>query len=166
MDNDRKYRQQGYMDSDRDARGPREERPKPQGPRPPIDVTGPRLPRLVQHVAASRCFNCATALPPDTDFSGVCPKCNADLHCCKQCSHFEPSTRFQCLKPIPVRIPVKDKRNECALFTPRVTVAREGTANGLPAGTPAAPPPGPTGPSAPRNPEDARSAFDKLFKKP
>ena len=63
MDNDRKYRQHGYMDSDRDNKGFRDDRPKPQGPRPPIDVTGPRLPRLVQHVAASRCFNCSTTLP-------------------------------------------------------------------------------------------------------
>ena len=161
MDSDRKYRQQGYMDSDRDRNGSRDERPKQQGPRQPYDVTGPRLPRLVQHVAAARCFNCSTALPPDIDFNGNCPKCNAELHCCKQCSHFEPSTRFQCLKPIPVRIPVKDKRNECALFTPRVTVAREGVANGN-----SAPPPTPVNNQpAPRNPEDARNAFDRLFKK-
>ena len=159
MDSDRKYRQNGYMDSDRD-RNYREDRPKPQGPRPPIDVTGPRLPRLVQHVAAARCFNCSTALPADIDFSGNCPKCNAELHCCKQCTHFEPSTRFQCLKPIPVRIPVKDKSNQCALFSPRVTVAREGTANG-----PSIAPSAPAGPPAPRNPEDARNAFDRLFKK-
>jgi len=162
MDSDRKYRQNGYMDSGREARGPRADAPKPQGPRPPIDVTGPRLPRLVQHVAAARCYNCSTALPAGTDFSGTCPKCNAELHCCKQCSHFEPSTRFQCLKPIPVRIPYKDKANECTLFSPRVTVAREGTNN-----TP--PPPvltnGSGGPPAPRNADDTRSAFDKLFKK-
>jgi hypothetical protein len=160
MDSDRKYRQHGYMDTDRDGKAPRDDRPKPQGPRPPIDVTGPRLPRLVQHVAASRCYNCSTALPEGTDFNGTCPKCNVALHCCKQCSHFEPSTRFQCLKPIPVRIPVKDAANECSLFTPRVTVAREGTSNGLGAQLM-----GPAGPPAPRNPEDARSAFDKLFKK-
>ena len=158
MDSDRKYRQRGYMDSDRpESRGPREDRPKPQGPRPPIDVTGPRLPRLVQAVAASRCFNCATALPAGIDFNGNCPKCNAALHCCKQCAHFEPSTRFQCLKPIPVRIPVKDKANECTLFSPRVTVARDGVAA----------PPLPVTPAVetPRSPEDARSAFDRLFKK-
>ena len=162
MDSDRKYRQHGYMDSDRDNRGPRPDAPKPQGPRPPIDVTGPRLPRLVQHVAAARCFNCATALPPGADFSGNCPKCNAVLHCCKQCSHFEPSTRFQCLKPIPVRIAYKDKANDCALFAPRVTVAREGTSTAASA-PPAAANGG--GPPAPRNADDARSAFDKLFKK-
>ena len=161
MDSDRKYRQQGYMDSDRDAK-PYREGQKPQGPRPPLDVTGPRLPRLVQHVAAARCYNCSTALPPATEFTAAstCPKCNAELHCCKQCTHFEPSTRFQCLKPIPVRIAVKDKANECSLFAPRVTVAREGTTNGAPAG-----PPVQMGPPAPKNADDARNAFDKLFKK-
>ena len=161
MDRDRKYRQNGYMDSG-ESKSFRDDRSKPQGPRPPLDVTGPRLPRLVQHVAASRCFNCATTLPPDTDLTGNCPKCNAELHCCKQCSHFEPSTRFQCLKPIPVRIPVKDKANECISFTPRVTVARDGTSGA------SAPPPSSSnnsGPPAPRNADDARSAFDKLFKK-
>jgi hypothetical protein len=162
MDSDRKYRQPGYMDSGHEARGHRgEERPKSQSPRFSLDVTGPRLPRLVQHVAAARCFNCSTPLPQGIDFNGNCPKCNAELHCCKQCTHFEPSTRFQCLKPIPARIAVKDKANQCNLFSPRVTVAREGTA----AGTVGAPPLAQAGAPAPRNPEDARHAFDRLFKK-
>src|SRR6202163_4483985 len=155
MDGDRKYRQPGYMNSDREPRGRGEDRPRPTGPRPPLYVTGPRLPRLVQAVTASRCYSCSTTLPAGIDFTGTCPKCNADLHCCKQCSHFEPSTRFQCLKPIPVRIPVKDKANDCISFTPRVTVARDGTAG------PSAPPPTSStnsGPPAPRNADDARSA--------
>ena len=121
MDGESKYRQRGYHESDRDQYqghdgGRRDERPRPQGPRPPIDVTGPRLPRLVQAVTASRCFNCSTALAPDIDFRGNCPKCGVALHCCKQCAYFEPSTRFQCLKPIPVRIAPKDQANECTLF--------------------------------------------------
>jgi len=160
MDDDRKYRQRGYMDSNRsDFRSERngEERAKQPGPRPPIDVTGPRLPRLVQAVTAARCYNCATQLPNGIDFAGKCPKCGADLHCCKQCAQFEPSTRFQCLKPIPARIAVKDKANDCALFEPRVTVARDAS--------PAAPP-APANGQTPRNPGDARSAFDALFKKP
>jgi hypothetical protein len=159
MDSDRKYKQRGYMDSDRsEPRGPaRDERPKPQGPRPPIDVTGPRLPRLVQAVTAARCFNCSAPLPAGVDWSGTCPKCNASLHCCKQCAHFEPSTRFQCLKPIPVRIAGKDAANTCNLFSPRVTVARDGAAPG--------PVAGPVIDPAPKTPNDARSAFDRLFKK-
>src|SRR5579862_6430639 len=163
MDGDRKYRQPGYMSSDREPRARNDDRPKQNGPRPPLDITGPRLPRLVQAVTAARCYSCSTTLPEGVDFRGTCPKCHAELHCCKQCSHFEPSTRFQCLKPIPVRIPVKDKANDCTLFTPRVTVARDGTAN-----LSSAPPPPPSanaGPPAPRNADDARNAFDKLFKK-
>ena len=124
MDGDRKYSQRGYQESERRGglNGDRE-RPKQNGPQPPIDVTGPRLPRLVQSVTAARCFSCSTMLAASTDFSGPCPKCGVPLHCCKQCAHFEPSTRFQCDKPIPVRIAVKDQKNECTLFTPRFTVA-------------------------------------------
>ena len=155
MDSERKYRQPGYMDSNRPERGPRDA-PREKGPRLPIDVTGPRLPRLVQAVTASRCFNCSTTLPNGIDFNGNCPKCNAELHCCKQCTHFEPSTRFQCLKPIPACIAAKDKANDCPLFTPRVTVARDGTAAAAAGSVPV---------EAPRNPNDARSAFDRLFKK-
>lgn len=162
MDGDRKYRQRGYQDSDRgEPRGPREERPKQKLP---LDVTGPRLPRLVQSVTASRCYNCSTTLPGDTNYTGTCPKCNVDLHCCKQCAHFEPSTRFQCRKPIPERIPVKDKANECTLFSPRVTVAREGTSSAVGTGRPERERPAPTV-EPPRNANDARAAFDKLFKK-
>lgn len=163
MDEDRKYRQHGYMDSDRDrAQTPRNgDKPKQQGPRSMQDPNGPRLPRLVQSVTASRCFSCSSVLPPGIDFKGRCPKCNAELHCCKQCAHFEPSTRFQCLKPIKARIPIKDQANECELFGPRVTVMRDSPA---PAGgilqnghNPA--------PKEIRTPSDARTAFDNLFKK-
>ena len=162
MDGDRKYKQHGYMDSDSAASSPRgDDRPRPRGPRPPIDVTGPRLPRMVAAVAASRCYNCATTLPTDYDFSGECPKCKVALHCCKQCSYFEPSTRFQCTKPIPERIAYKDSQNSCEFFRARVTVARD-----------SAPPPSMMRPdggrpdvAAPKTANDARIAFDNLFKK-
>ncbi|MCC6857577.1 MAG: hypothetical protein IT158_03395 [Bryobacterales bacterium] len=157
MDSDRKYKQRGYMDSyGTEPRSERtEEKPRQPRPRLPLDVTGPRLPRLLQTVTAARCFSCSTMLPQGIDFSGNCPKCNAELHCCKQCAHFEPSTRFQCLKPIPVRIAVKDKANQCTLFSPRVTVARDVSAAGAPAPIE----------QGPRTPDDARNAFDRLFKK-
>ncbi len=164
MEGDRKYRQRGYQDTSRGdfsgSEGPRrDERPRPQGPRPPIDITGPRLPRLVQAVTASRCYNCSTTLSADIDFRGNCPKCGAALHCCKQCTYFEPSTRFQCLKPIPVRIAAKDQANECTLFKARVTVARDSAPVPSQASLPAANAP------VPRSATDARAAFDSLFKK-
>lgn len=174
MEGDRKYRQHGYQDSSRDSsshsesrrevESRREERPRPPaGPRPPLDVTGPRLPRLVQAVTASRCFSCSATLGPDVEFRGNCPKCGAALHCCKQCSNFEPSTRFQCLKPIPVRIAIKDQANECELFRPRLTVARDvvhGPAPSAPANGAA------VNDAVPRSASDARAAFDNLFRKP
>jgi hypothetical protein len=160
MDQDRKYRQNGYRDSDRErSERPEQQRPKgTQGPRTLQDPSGPRLPRLVQAVTASRCYSCSAVLPPGTDFKSNCPKCAAALHCCKQCTHFESSTRFQCLKPIPARIPYKDQKNECELFTPRVTVMRDG-APSAPVNTAA------VAPDDVRTPSDARSAFDNLFKK-
>jgi hypothetical protein len=162
MDGDRKYRQRGYMDTDREHSGSfRSERPKPQGPKLPLDVTGPKLPRLVQNVVAARCFNCVATLPQGTDFRGNCPKCNAALHCCKQCAHFEPSTRFQCMKPVPVRIASKDQMNQCELFSPRVTVARDA----LPQASQAARSDAARPAVAPRTSNDARAAFDSLFKK-
>jgi len=167
MDGERKYKQRGYQDSDREYHGHEGGRPgegpRPQGPRPPIDVTGPRLPRLVQAVTASRCYNCSTALAPDVDFRGNCPKCGAALHCCKQCTYFEPSTRFQCLKPVPVRIAQKDQANECALFKSRVTVARD--AAGAPPPWLGAPSSGTPSSVPVRDASDARAAFDSLFKK-
>lgn len=160
MDGDRKYRQNGYQDSERGSNGThRTDRPKQQGPKSPLDITGPKLPRLVQNVVASRCFSCSMTLASDTDFRGNCPRCGAALHCCKQCVHFDSSTRFQCHKPVPVRIPVKDQVNTCEFFSPMVTVARDAaaaptTTNRVVDNTP-----------APRNASDARAAFDSLFKK-
>lgn len=160
MDGDRKYRQHGYADSDR-ASGSFDRERQPRA-KIPLDITGPRLPRLVQNVVASRCFSCSTALSPGTDFKGACPKCGANLHCCKQCVNFESSTRFQCVKLIPERIPVKDQANTCELFSPRVTVARDGLPS-APAVSRAAN--NGFGSGAPRTPSDARAAFDNLFKK-
>jgi hypothetical protein len=175
MDDDRKYKQRGYQESPRDYSnngGHRnDERPRPQGPRPPIDVTGPRLPRLVQATTAVRCYNCSTTLPAEADWLPNCPKCKVALHCCKQCAHFEPSTRFQCLKPVPARISPKDGVNTCELFKPRVTVVRDaapgpsngaghGYGNGNGNGN------GHQNTAPPRNPHDARAIFDSLFKKP
>jgi hypothetical protein len=157
MDGDRKYKSRGYMDENRDygARGGGGDKPRGQGPKPPLDITGPRLPRMVQTITASRCWNCSITLGPSVEFKGECPKCGVALHCCKQCAHFEPSTRFQCLKPVPARVAYKDQANECELFSPRVTVAREATTP--PSAGPAA--------GSPRTPADARAAFDSLFNK-
>lgn len=155
MEGDRKYRQHGYMDDDNGPDHRRAEK-HPRGPRLPIDVTGPRLPRMVRTVVAARCYSCGVTLPAGIDFKGNCPKCGAALHCCKQCAHFEPSFRFQCTKPVRARISPKDKANDCQFFETRVTVARDvAKAGSTPVATS----------TSPQNREDARAAFDNLFKK-
>ena len=195
MDGDRKYKQNGYMDTgsgNGQQQNRDQQKPRHQGPRPSLDITGPRLPRLVQTVTASRCYNCAATLPAGTDMKSNCPNCHVALHCCKQCAHFEPSTRFQCLKPIPERIAHKDRENECESFSPKVTVARDvkpvAPSNG--SGRPYSNGSGgngngqgdyvrldsdrqrgtddraPRGDDRPKSAQDARAAFDSLFKKP
>jgi hypothetical protein len=160
MDDDRKYKQRGYMDTGYDSGG-RNDLPEGQEPRSPRPSTSPaRVCRAWWRPPPPRAATLRHRLPADYDFTQECPKCKAALHCCKQCTYFEPSTRFQCTKPIPERIASKDKANECTFFRVRVTVARD-----------SAPPPsmiqgnGRPDVAAPKTANDARIAFDNLFKK-
>ena len=85
-----KYRQRGYMDSDRES-----ERPKPQS-KPqskPQDREGPLSPRMMAFGEASKCTACGAKTPPNINVDSSCPKCNADLHSCRQCTPFDPGAR-------------------------------------------------------------------------
>jgi hypothetical protein len=138
---DRKYRQRGYMDNDREP-----QRPKPQS-KPqsrPADREGPRSPKMMAFGEKVKCAACGAKAPPTISFSSSCPNCKAELHTCRQCNYFDPSARFECRKSIPARIVNKNARNTCELFAPRTVVERE-TSSGAPS--------------------DARQAFAKLFKK-
>jgi len=138
---DRKYRQRGYMDSDREP-----QRPKPQS-KPqakPQDREGPRSPKMMAFGESSKCSACGAKTPANISFESSCPKCHADLHSCRQCTYFDPGARFECGKPIAARIMNKHARNECELFAARIVVERE-TSSG--------------------SPTDARQAFANLFKK-
>ena len=138
---DRKYRQRGYRDNEREA-----ERPKPQtGPRPrPTDREGPRSPRMMAFGETVKCTSCGAKAPPNIKVDSTCPTCKAELHTCRQCASFDPGARFECSKPITVKIVNKNARNTCELYEPRTVVERE-TSSGPPS--------------------NARDAFAKLFKK-
>ena len=161
MDSDRKYRQHGYMDSDRDG-GSRDDGPKPQGPRPPIDVTGPRLPRLVQHVAASRCYNCSDGSAAGHRLQRRLPEVQ------RGAALLQAVLALRALHALPVS--EADPGAHCGEGQGQrvqpVHAARDGGARrDIERLTGAGPQASNSGPPAPRNPEDARSAFDRLFKK-
>jgi predicted RNA-binding Zn-ribbon protein involved in translation (DUF1610 family) len=144
VSDERKYRHRGYQDSGSDTSGRR-----PAGPRPPRDDVGPRGRGIDQDKAVVfRCKHCGERVL-DIDSIGVeavCRKCGADLHACAQCVHFDTSARFECTEPIPERIPSKKLRNLCTFYSPAKAFDL-------------------TGSRGEATPDDARAAFDALFKK-
>jgi hypothetical protein len=136
---DRKYRQRGYQEDDR-AR----DRPAKSPLQKPQDREGPRSPRMMAFETKVKCAACGSVVQANISFEARCPKCNADLHTCRQCTFFDPGSRFECRKPITARIVNKGGNNKCDLFATRTVVERE-TSSG--------------------KPTDARQAFANLFKK-
>ena len=144
---DRKYRQRGYQDDDRDRPA------KPQGPRPApepgapagtrrISQDGPKNINMPGYREVVRCSQCghpvAAAIAGDTR----CTRCGIDLHSCSQCASFDPGSRFECMQPVTARITPKNTKNACTLYAARTTVERETTAPKV---------------------DGARKAFDDLF---
>ncbi len=131
--------QRGYQDSggerERGRRGPGGPVPRPAGPR------GRGLGRPTTEVC--RCAVCGSEQDVSTLEPGSrCSKCNADLHTCTHCAHFDSSATFECRQPITARIASKAKANDCELFAPRAT---KETAGG-------------------EMSSDPKAAFDALFK--
>ena len=143
---DRKYRQYGYQDSDRDrerrppSSGDRAKAPSTHDPRIPRDPRAPNMPGFRE---VFRCTRCGHIEGQDVGSQSMCGKCGVALRACIQCQSFDPGATFECGQKIPVRISPKDGANTCSLFSPRCTVERE------------------TGSTAPTS---ARKAFDDLFK--
>jgi hypothetical protein len=140
---DRKYRQRGYQDSGRE---PQKSLEKPSAPRRE-NTFGPRPLNMPGTRTVSRCAQCGTLLQSIPEPVGQCPKCGFELHSCKQCEHFDPASRFECNQPVPDRISPKDKRNDCSFYSMRVALEKETSSKGM------------------ARPNDARQAFENLFKK-
>jgi hypothetical protein len=136
---DRKYRQRGYQDSGHEPQK-KIEKPSRQ------ETFGPRAIQMPGTRTVSRCSQCGTVLQAFTEPVGQCPKCSFELHSCKQCTYFDPSSRFECTQPIPERIPRKDARNDCKFYSMRVTMEKETSTSAALV-------------------DDARKAFENLFKK-
>ena len=137
---ERKYRQRGYMDDDREG--------KPKPARGPKGAARERPPSMLDVREVFRCAMCGhvITLHFGVSFDSQCPKCKADLHSCKNCVHFDTSSRFECTRPIAERVSPKDVRNRCQYFEIRKAVERETT-------------------TSVSKIDDPRKAFDRLFKK-
>jgi len=122
-----------------------QKRSAPQAPKRD-NTFGPRPMQMAATRTVSRCAQCGTVLQAFTEPVGQCPKCGFELHSCKQCTYFDPTSRFECTQTIPERIPRKDAKNDCKFYAIRVMVEKE------------------TSTSAGRV-DDARKAFENLFKK-
>lgn len=141
---DRKYRQRGYQDSG----GETQRKQEKTSPAARKDLTfGPRPLNMPGTRTVSRCAECGAVLENVSETLGQCPKCRFELHSCKQCEHFDPSSRFECNQPVAERISPKDKRNNCSFYSIRVRLEKE------------------TSSKVAQRPNDARQAFENLFKK-
>jgi len=110
---DRKYSHRGYRDAEKeDKKHKAHERKPPAGGPRGADQFGPRTPRMVGTVTRARCANCGAVLTPGFDPNGTCPKCQLELHCCKQCRFFDSGAQFECTQPIPERISPKDAKKQ------------------------------------------------------
>ena len=146
---DRKYRQRGYQDDDRE-RPPRPQQPRP-APEPGAPAGARRIsqdgPKNINMPGFREVVRCATVRhaghAPKSPPSASARSARADLHACAQCASFDPGSRFECMQhALTARVSPKNARNSCTLYSPRTTVERETT--------------------TPRT-DDARKAFDDLF---
>lgn len=148
----RKYRQQGYQDSDRD-----ESRRDKAPPRKELTKEERIQRRSLRHAIdrdaneVLRCPNCGRSVH---DVSAVtsetgCPHCNAPLHCCRTCAHFDSSARWQCREEIEAAVGDKNKANQCAQYRPLLVLDVTGRRTN----------------SGSSKSSDPRAAFDSLFKR-
>ena len=146
---ERKYRQRGYQDDNRDRPQPRPARPAPEPGAPAgarrISQDAPRTINMPGYREVVRCSQCGTVVSAEIALESRCPRCGVDLRSCAQCTSFDPGSRFECMQTIPARVSPKNSRNSCTFYAARTTVERETT--------------------SPRGDVDkgAKKAFDDLF---
>ncbi len=171
---DRKYSHRGYRDAERDEKkdknrngnGHHHDRKPPSGGPRNADQFGPRTPRMVGTVTRARCSNCGTVLNSGFDPNGKCPKCGsrAPLLQAVPLLRFRRPVRVHAAHPRThhsqrrpqrmqiLRIPHhRGKRYRPHVLRPENSGRRWCRGGSLP-------------PAPPRH-NDARQAFENLFKK-
>jgi len=92
-----------------------------------------------------RCFRCNAPVGDREFFSrrDECGQCGADLHVCKNCSFYHPGRSNDCDEPQAERVVDKDRANYCDFFRFKEQQGEKASRK-----------------------EDAKKAWDELFKKP
>jgi hypothetical protein len=154
LGDDRKYKHRGYQDSGGYSSHSSGGSQRPQTPREPQHQRMEGAPR--GRTAGGfgpevfKCNSCGTQRigleQPLSD--EACVKCGADLHTCGNCRSFDTTTMWECRENITARVAGKHARNECAMFQPKVVKDLSADKG-----------------RQPQTPDDARKAFDALFKK-
>ena len=100
-----------------------------------------------QSESSLHCFKCGTAYPIKDRIGrkATCPKCDADLHSCLNCRHYNRSAHNECNEPQAEWVRDKDRANFCDYFEPR-----RGAVSGI---------------TRSSSTDAARARFENLFKK-
>jgi len=102
------------------------------------------------------CFHCRAELASRerVPFKELCPKCEAFLHCCRNCRLYSPDVHHHCLSTTTEFVPDVERANYCEEFAFREIEVEK------PAKTKAAK----KEPKSTSRPKTAREKFESLFK--
>ncbi len=95
------------------------------------------------------CFKCGQLIeyPAGSPIGkrDTCTKCDADLHCCKNCRFYDPAKHNQCAETQAEWVRDKDAANYCDYFSPNPVLLAQGE-------------------RSPSSADSAKKKFDSLFK--
>jgi hypothetical protein len=111
---------------------------------------------------ATSCYGCGAPLRVDGPVGRrtTCPECDADLHCCMNCRHYDESAAHECREPHAEHVVDKVASNACDLYqlgdgAPRRRVRSRTARDAM----------GALFGDAPAPEEDPRDALERLFRK-
>ena len=154
---DRKYKHRGYQDgggysshSSSSNAGPRPQGPRPEFPRQRMEGAPRGRTAGGFGPEAFKCNQCGQLRQNlgDLTTDEACLKCGADLHTCGNCRFFDTTTLWECRENIPARVVGKHAKNLCTFFQPKIVKDLSADKG-----------------SKLQTPDEARKAFDALFKK-
>ena len=135
----RKYRHQGYMDSERKNRESGPDQPSSRDLTTEERIQRRSMRHAIDREAREviRCHVCGRGtqgfdiIAPDT----ACPSCRAPLHCCRTCRQFDSAARRQCRAEITEAVGDKSKANGCAQYAALLVLDSTGRRSNTPNGS-------------------------------